>query len=92
MAYVVLPTKAKNDPLGFQHANNIKTDLDYLKTQTEVLVAEDATVANDNVIPAASLKAANTPVEGASPVARAAVTGGQQWESLYQNPDFWAFQ
>jgi NAD-dependent oxidoreductase involved in siderophore biosynthesis len=92
MPFVVLPTKAKNDAAGFQHFNNIKTDLDYLKTQTEVLVAEDATVVKDQVIPAASLKAATSPVEGASPVARAALTGGQAWESIYQNPDFWAFQ
>ena len=92
MAYVVLPTKAKNDPLGFQHANNLKNDLDYLKVQSELLVVEDGTVPKDNVIPAASLKAANAPVEGAVAVARAAAAGGQQWESLYEFPDFWALK
>lgn len=91
MPYVVLPTKAKNDALGFQHANNIKTDLDYLKTQSEVLVAQDASVPKDNVIPAATLKASNTPIEGTVPVARTGVTGGQTWEGLWQNPDFVAF-
>jgi hypothetical protein len=92
MPYVVLPTKAKNDAWGFQIANNVKTDLDYLKTQSEVLVAENASVPKNQVIPAATLKAQNSPVEGACAVGRSALTGGQQWESLYQNPDFWAFQ
>lgn len=92
MAYVVLPIKAKNDAFGFQHANNIKTDLDYLKTQSEVLVAENGTAIKDAVVSAASLKASNTPIEGAVPVSRAAQTGGQSWESLYQFPDFWAFK
>jgi len=92
MPYVVLPTKAKNDAAGFQHFNNIKNDLDYLKTQTEVLVAQDATGPNNQVIPAASLKAGNSPEEGAVPVARAAETGGQKWESLYEFEEFWALQ
>ena len=88
MSYVVLPTKAKNDPLGFQHANNIKTDLDYLKTQSEVLVAQDATTPLANVIPATALKASNTPLEGASLVARVAATGGQTWEEVFDNEVF----
>lgn len=91
MAYVNLPTKAKNDALGFQHANNIKTDLDYLKTQSEVLVAQDATVPKDNVIPEASLKVSNAPFDGAVLTARAAATGGYTWEGLWENADFVAF-
>lgn len=92
MAYVVLPTKAKDDAFGFQHANNIKTDLDYLKTQSEVLVAEDATAISSAVVPALALKASSAPVERAVPVARAAQTGGLAWEALYQSEDFWAFK
>lgn len=91
MAYVVLPTKAKNDALGFQHANNIKTDLDYLKTQSEVVVAENAAVLKEDIVPEATLKISNAPVEGAVLVARAAATGAMTWEGLWENPDFIAF-
>lgn len=91
MPYVVLPTKAKNDALGFQHANNIKTDLDYLKTQSEVVVAQDATVLKADIVPEATLKVSNSPVEGAVLVARAAAIGAMTWEGLWENPDFVAF-
>jgi len=91
MAYVVLPTKAKNDALGFQHANNIKNDLDYLKTQLEIIVPEDGTEPTPDAIPESALKVSNAPFDGAVLTARAAATGGYTWEGLWENADFVAF-
>ena len=92
MAFVVLSTKAKNDAWGFQTANNVKTDLDYLKTQSEVLVVQDGTAIKADVVPESALKMPNAPVEGQILVARAAETGGLCWDGLYEIEDFWAFQ
>lgn len=91
MPYTTTATKAKDDGFSFQDANNIKNNTDYLKTQSEVLVDANATVPKDQVVPAATLKAATAPVEGASPVARAASTGGQAWEGPHQLREFWVF-
>lgn len=91
MPYPATVTKAKDDGFSFQDVNNINTRTDYLKTQSEIVVDEDGTAVRDSVIPAASLQAGNSPQEGALLTARAAETGDQKWESIYENEDFWAF-
>lgn len=88
MPFVDQTTVAKNDAYGFQDINNLQNNDAYLKTQTEVLVAEDATVPKDNVIPEASLKVSNAPVEGAVLTARAGATGGMTWEGFWESADF----
>jgi hypothetical protein len=89
MAWIVIPHKAKDDPLGVQSYNVISDDLNYLKTQSEVLVAAAGTAIKADVVPEAALTVSNSAVEGARLVSRAGVGGGLTWEEAYKDPFYW---
>ena len=81
MAWSAITTKVKDAVFGFQSYNIISDDLNYLKTQTEVLVAANGTTIKDNSVPEAGLKVSNTPTDGYVLVARSNATGNMTWEN-----------
>lgn len=47
--WTAITTLAKDDAVGYQRFNNLKNNLDYLKQQSEIVVAQDATRPNEKV-------------------------------------------
>jgi hypothetical protein len=90
MAWSNITTKSKDAAFGMQSYNIISDDLNYLKTQSEVLVAAGAGAIKPDVVPEPALVVSNAPIEGAKLTARAAVGGGLTWEQLIDDEFFWA--
>ena len=89
MAWIAIPHKSKDDAFGSQSFNIISDDINYLKTQSEVLVAAAGTTMKVDMVPEAALAVSNSAVEGGRLVARAAAGGGLTWEETWKDPFYW---
>ncbi len=73
--YDAIADRVKDDVGSFQFVNRILNNLDYLKQQSEVLLSEDATELDDDVVKPKHLVADNEPQKGTIPISDSASQG-----------------